>query len=323
MRHKLCAAVCILLSIVLLASLAACSESNVGKKKNIAVIVKSEDSEFWKAVETGVNAAATEYNVSVTFEGPQNEEDYMTQNKMIESAINRNVDSIIISAIDYNRCSDAISRAAQKGIKIIAIDSTVSSPAVNMFVGTDNYSAGKSAGQACVENFSNDEKICIGIVNYSKDTENGQRREEGFREYISGVENAEIVGVVNIDSSVESATVGALKLLNENPEINVLVGFNEFMSLGIGNAISQKGLSDSVVGVGFDSNVNSIEMLESGEMDALVVQNPFAIGYLGIQNAVNLINGNTKETTVYTPISLITKENMFDEENQKLLFKFQ
>lgn len=323
MRRKLSAVICILLSVVLLVGLVACSENNVGKKKDIAVIVKSQNSEFWKAVEKGVNAAATEYNVSVTFEGPQNEEDYMTQNKMIESAINRNVDSIIISAIDYNRCSDTISKAAQKGIKIIAIDSTVSSPAVDMFVGTDNYTAGKTAGQACVSEFSEDEEIHIGIVNYSKDTENGQRREEGFREYISHIENAEIVGVVNIDSSVESATVGALNLLNENPEINALVGFNEFMTLGIGNAVRQKGLSDSVVAVGFDSNINSVEMLESGEMDALVVQNPFAIGYLGIRNAVDLINGKTEETAVYTPISLITKENMFDEENQKLLFKFQ
>lgn len=323
MKHKLLSVFCIIVSIALFVGLVSCNENTVGSKKDVAVIVKSQSSEFWKAVEKGVNAAATEYNVSVTFEGPENEEDYMSQNKMIESAINRNVDSIIISAIDYNRCADAISQAAQKGIKIIAMDSTVSSPAVNMFVGTDNFSAGKTAGQACVDGFSKNEKISIGIVNYNKDTENGQRREEGFREYISQVENAEIVGVVNVDSTVESATVGALKLLNENPQINALVGFNEFMSLGIGNAIKQKGLSDRVMAVGFDANVNSVEMLETGEMDALVVQNPFAMGYLGIQNAVDLINGKAKETTVYTPISLITKENMFDEENQKLLFKFQ
>lgn len=323
MKHKLLAVFCIIMSFALFIGLVSCNQNKVNSKKDVAVIVKSQSSEFWKSVEKGVNAAATEYNVSVTFEGPENEEDYMSQNKMIESAINRNVDSIIISAIDYNRCADAISKAAQKGIKIIAMDSTVSSPAVSMFVGTDNFSAGKTAGQACVDSFSKNEKISIGIVNYNKDTENGQRREEGFREYISQIENAEIVGVVNVDSTAESATVGALKLLNENPQINALVGFNEFMTLGIGNAIKQKGLSDRVMAVGFDANVNSVEMLETGEMDALVVQNPFAMGYLGIQNAVSLINGKVKETTVYTPISLITKENMFDEENQKLLFKFQ
>lgn len=313
---------CLLICLLFVFQLSACTNSSMQVKRNIAVIVKSQNSEFWQAVKNGVDAAATEYNVSVTFEGPENEEDYMAQNKMIESAVNRGVDAIVLSAIDYDKCASAVTQAAQKGVKIVSIDSTVRSLAVSMFIGTDNTAAGETAGKAAVQGFKENEKIHIGIINYNEGTENGQRREEGFKNYISGVENATITAVVNVDSSVQSAMIGALNLLKKYPEINVLVGFNEFMTLGIGNAIQQLGLSEKVRAVGFDSNIKSVEMLETGEMDALIVQNPFAIGYLGIQHAVDQIEGRATDITIYTQSSLITKENMFDEENQKLLFRF-
>ncbi len=315
---------CLLLCFILIFQFVACTNNSIStNKKQIAVIVKSQDSEFWQTVKKGVDAAATEYNVSVKFESPLNEEDYMTQIKMIDEATNKNVDAIVLSAIDYDRCAEAVTNAAQKGIKIVAIDSTVHSSAVNMFIGTDNFSAGRTAAEAAVDGFSSDEKISIGIINCNESTENGQRREEGFKDYVNNVENANVLQVVNVDSSVNSATIGAINLLKKYPNINVLVGFNEFMTLGIGNAISQLGLSDKVRAIGFDSNILSINMLETGEMDALIVQNPFSIGYLGIKHAVDIIEGNATEMTVYTQASLITKENMFYEENQKFLFRFQ
>ena len=90
--------------------------------------------------------------------------------------------------------------------------------------------------------------------------------------------NARIVGSITADSNSESATESAKKLLYENPEINVLVGFNEWMTLGVGNAIKELSLAGKVRGIGFDTNVISVEMIETGEMDALIVQNPFARG---------------------------------------------
>lgn len=313
----------IFICLLLIFQLSSCSFSEMQGKKEIAVIVKSENSEFWKTVKKGVDAAATEYNVSVTFEGPANEEDYMTQNKMIESAINNKVDAIVISAIDYNRCEDAINSAIQKGVKIVTIDSTVNSKSKNVFIGTDNFSAGEMAAKAVVNNFKNNEEIYIGIINCNQATENGQQREEGFKSYINNINNAHITKIVNINSSAESSTVSALNILKDYPEINVLVGLNEFMTLGIGSAIEQLGLSDKVHAVGFDSNTVSIRMLESGEMDALIVQNPFSIGYLGIQYATKIIEGKSTDTNIYTQTSLITNKNMFDEENQKLLFGFE
>lgn len=64
----------------------------------VAIIIKGSESDFWNDVKKGAYSAATEFNIDITFEGPENEEDYETQNKMIENAVYRNVGAIILSA---------------------------------------------------------------------------------------------------------------------------------------------------------------------------------------------------------------------------------
>ena len=295
---------------------------NSDDKKEIAVIVKATDSDFWHSVKSGVDAAATEYNVSVTFEGPKNEEDYNAQNKLIEEAVKSGAGAIVLSAIDYKNNADAVNNAVRAGTKVVTIDSNVDSKLVSMFIGTDNVEAGKAAAAAAVNGFAPESEIRIGLVNYYKSTDNGMRREQGFRDYIDSVPNAAVTAAVNVDGNIQSATNGAAALMHDHPEINVLVGFNEWTTLGVGNTVKNLGLADSVHAVGFDTNTTSLEMLEAGIMDALIVQNPFAIGYLGVQSAEKLLSDNSAENqNIYTAVTTVTKDNMFDKDIQKLIFR--
>lgn len=301
-----------------------CACSKTDSKEYIAVIAKAVNSDFWHNVNNGVLSAATEYNVTVTFEGPENEENYYAQNSLIENAVKNGADAIVLSAIDYNNSVATVNAAVREGVKVIAIDSDVNSDAVSLFIGTDNIAAGKEAGKAAVDGFSADSEIIIGLVNYNANTDNGNQREKGFREYIGTVSNARIAASVTAESNEKSATAAAEKLLKQNPRINVIVGFNEWMTLGVGNAVKNLGLSKKVRSVGFDSNLISVGMLETGEMDALIVQNPFAIGYLGVEKAAALISGESLPSReIYTDVTTVTKENIFDNDIQKILFRFQ
>ena len=312
----------LILVFAMTACLCACTETD--SKKYIAVIAKAVNSDFWHNVNNGVLSAATEYSVNVTFEGPANEEDYNAQNALIEAAVKNGADAIVLSAIDYNNSVDTVNAAVREGVKVITIDSDVNSDTVSLFIGTDNIAAGREAGKAAVDGFAAESEIIIGLVNYNADTDNGNQREEGLREYISTVSNARIAAVVTAESNQESATAAAERLLKQNPRINVIVGFNEWMTLGVGNAVKNLGLSENVRAVGFDSNLNSVSMLETGEMDALIVQNPFAMGYLGVEKAVALISGeNLHSGKIYTDVTTVTRENLFDSDIQKILFRFK
>lgn len=290
-------------------------------KHYVAVIVKSTESAFWKSVSAGVNAASTEYNLTVTFEGPENEENYGAQNALIEKAVKNGAEVIIFSAVDYNANADAINEAIKQGVKIIVIDSDVNSSQVSCHIGTDNYKAGIMAGKAALT--AEGSSLKVGIVNFDKKTANGQQREMGFRDAVASDKRVKILDAINVISTAEDAQRGTMEMLEKHPDINVIATFNEWTSLGVGNTIKELDIGSKTTVVAFDSNVISVGMLETGEVDALIVQNPFAMGYLGVESAYNLINGiKLSYDKVDTATTVVTRNNMFDDEYQRILFPF-
>lgn len=291
------------------------------QKYKVAVIAKSTESAFWKSVFAGANAAGTEYNVELSFQGPETEEDYETQNRMIEQAVADGVSAIVFSAVDYNANAKAIDEAAKKGIKIVVIDSDVNSDAVSCRISTDNYAAGQMAGRAAL--LCPEEKLYVGIVNFDEKTANGQEREAGFRDVVEKDERVAYIETKNVLSTTEDARQKTSELWRERPEINVIATFNEWTSLGVGWAIRDLGIKDKTTVVAFDSNVVSVGMLETGEVDALIVQNPYAMGYLGVEKAYQILTGQKLSgEKLDTATTMVNRDNMFSEECQKILFAF-
>jgi len=169
MKHKkmLLILVCFILIIWMSASY-----SKKADNYYVAVVTKSTQSAFWKSVLSGVTTASTEYNLKFTFRGPENEEDYVTQNMLIEEAINNGADSIVFSAIDYNKSVEAIEKAVENGIYVVIIDSDINSDKVNIRIGTDNYEAGKMAGEAAIA--VNEEQLNVGIINFDVSSGSGK-----------------------------------------------------------------------------------------------------------------------------------------------------
>lgn len=204
-------------------------------------------------------------------------------------------------------------------MKIIVIDSTVNSEHISCSISTDNYKAGQMAAQAILN--AAEGSLKLGIVNFDRNSANGQQREKGLRDVLGTQPRVEIMDAINVKSTTEDAKRGTEKMLERHPEINAIATFNEWTSLGVGYAIRELGIGEKTAVVAFDSNVVSVGMLETGEVDALIVQNPYAIGYLGVEHAYRLINGlPVAEKDVDTATTIITKENMYEEESQKVLF---
>ena len=290
-------------------------------KPYVAVITKSTTSAYWKSTFAGANAASTEYNLEVSFDGPDNEEDFETQNELIREAVARGAKAIVFSAVDYNANVEAVNEAAAAGVKIVVIDSDVNTDVVSCNISTDNYQAGIMVADAVLA--KDKSSLKVGIVNFDENTENGQQREKGFLDGVAADERVEIVEAINVISTTEAAKMGTIQMLKEHPEINVIVTFNEWTSLGVGYAVEELELAEETHVVAFDSNVVSVGMLETGEVDALIVQNPYAMGYLGVECANALINGvKLKETEIVTATTLVTRENMYDPEYQRVLFVF-
>lgn len=321
MKRNSLAAACALLAALLLSG---CAADAVGSEQHtVALVAKSTETEFWLSVFAGAEAAATEYNLKLSISGPETEEDYEAQNRMVAEAVAAGAEALVFSAIDYENNASAIDDAARAGVKIVAIDSSVASDMVSTYIGTDNYAAGQMAAQAALDRVEGE--LVVGIVNYDISSANGQERERGAVALLNESGRAEVVAVINTLAEAGQARDDTADMLAEHPEINVLLAFNEPTSVGAAEAVSELGLSESVFLVGFDSNVATVDGLQEGSVDALVVQNPYAMGYLGVESAYKLLSGqgDSLENTVDTSTQVVDRENIFTMDSQKALFAFE
>lgn len=320
MRRSRLAAVCVLISALLLGG---CGATAATEQHTVALVAKSTQTEFWLSVFAGAEAAATEYNLKLTITGPETEEDYEAQNRMVADAVAAGAEALVFSAIDYENNASAIDEAARAGVKIVAIDSSVASEMVSTYIGTDNYAAGRMAAQAALERVEGE--LTVGIVNYDISSANGQEREHGAVDLLQESGRAEVAAVINTLAEAGQAKEDTEAMLAEHPEINVLLAFNEPTSVGAAEAVSALGLSESVFLVGFDSNVVTVDGLQEGSVDALVVQNPYAMGYLGVESAYKLLagQGDSLDKTVDTSTQVVDRENIFTMDSQKALFAFE
>ena len=294
-----------------------------GARHRVAIVAKSTRTEFWLSVFAGAQAAAAEYNVELDISGPETEEDYETQNRMVAEAVDAGAEALVFSAIDYENNAAAIDAAAAAGGRIVAIDSNVDSAAVQTYIGTDNYAAGQMAAQAALD--AVDGELTVGIVNYDISSANGQERERGARDLFEASGRAQVAARINTLAEAGRAQADTEELLRAHPDINVLLAFNEPTSVGAAAAVAAQDLSDAVFLVGFDSNLATVEGLQNGSVDALIVQNPYAMGYLGVESAYRLLSGQggSLAPTVDTATSIVDLENLFTMDSQKALFAFE
>ena len=227
----------------------------------------------------------------------------------------------MFSAIDFEGNAEAVDAAAAKGVKIVVIDSDVNSAAVQTYIGTDNYDAGGMAGQAALERRAG--LLTVGLVNYDENSANGQLREKGAREMLERSGRAELCAVINTRAEADTACTDTVAMLNAHPEINTLLAFNEPTSVGAARALEQMGLGGAVTLVGFDSHVDTVDGLQNGVVDALIVQNTYAMGYLGVESAQKLLSSREElPDVVVTGTHIITRDNMFTTDGQRALFAF-
>lgn len=307
---------------LLLTGCAAMPRSTGAVQHKVWFVAKSMDTAFWLSAFAGANAAKAEYNVDLTIVGPETEEDYEQQNAYIAQAVEQGADAIVFSAISYTENAAAIDAAADAGLKIVVIDSDVDSRKVSARIGTDNLQAGLMTAAAVLD--TEMETLYVGIVNFDLGSRNGQEREAGLRQALEEDIRVQGVYTVNVSATSTAAQAGVEILMAEQPEINVLVGLNEPLAVGVAQAAERLGLSGKVRVVGFDTNVQCVDLMRSGTVSALIAQNPYAMGYLGVETAWQLLEGQNfdPDRLIDTATTIISADNMFTIESQKAMFSF-
>ncbi len=294
-----------------------------GEEKTVYIIYipKTEIAinDFWSSIQSGAEMAAKENDVRLEVNSPTDEIHVQEQNELIYDAIAKKPDVIVVSPASRDENSEALQAVKAAGIKLVFIDSKTDEEIEDACVATDNVAAGRKMTEPMLPYLSENSKIAI--VSHVKNSSTAEERERGFREGLGKYEN-QIVDVIYSNSIQDVGYTQTKELLLKQPDITFMACMNEDSAVGAARAVEELGLSGKIRMVGFDNSTEEIRRLEEGMFQAIVVQKAFSMGYLGIENAAKIARGEKVESYIDSGSVLITKDAMYKEENQELLFPF-
>ncbi len=294
------------------------------KDKPILFVPKTVDGriDFWQVLGQGVYTAGKEFDEQVLTVGTVTESDISGQIALLEKAIGDRPKAIVMAASDYNLLVPVAEKIRAAGIPLITVDSGLNGGISASFIATDNYEAGRKAGDSMLQWVERDAEIAI--VNSVKGASATMDRERGTRDRLKEAGGVSVLEQSFYSNASESRAYDiVIKLLQDEPGIKGIVCMNEPTTVGAAKAVKELGVSSRVKLVGFDASMDEIAFLEEDIIQAIVVQNPFNMGYLAVRTAVDVIKGRKVEPLIDTGSEVITKRNMYTKENQKLLFPFE
>ena len=308
-------------ALALLLTLIFCAVVSVScfERKNqfsIEIITAGTETEFWSSAYSGAQAAAEVYNASVKLFGPALEEDYSRQENALRQSIERKPDAIIIGAADSNMAAELANLAADNGIQIVAAASPIGGDKRVTYVGSDNYELGQTLSREIKSRFLGG---AVAVISFTKESLAAEERELGFLEEMAGDPAFRTLETLYCGSDAEKAKQLALKLLADNDDLTAIACLNAQSTIGASRAIEQSGYQGIFLG-GIDCSVEEAELIERGVIGVTLLQNPYAIGYFGVETAVKKLRGESPDKNIYTKFHIITRENMFKEEYQRLIF---
>jgi ribose transport system substrate-binding protein len=293
----------------------------------IAVIPKGTTHEFWKSINAGAIKAQREltaqgFKVEVIWKGPLREDDRDQQIQVVENFMTRHVNAIVLAPLDSKALVRPVNNAIQAGVPVVIMDSDLKSDEYVSFVATDNYKGGQLAGDEMGILLGGKGNVIL--LRYQVGSASTEAREAGFLDVLK-TKYPEIK-IISSDQHAgatrELAYQTSQNLLNRyGREVNGVFCPNEPPTIAMTKALRDLGLAGGKVKmIGFDAGSQSVLDMKKGDVQALVVQNPLLMGYLGVVTAVKHLRGEKVEKRIDTGVVLVTPENMNQPEIKQLLY---
>jgi len=299
---------------------ASASAAAGGAKPYIPIVSKGFQHQFWQAVKKGAEEKAAELNVTVNFEGPENESQVDKQMEMLQAELDKNPAAVCFAALDSKAEVPLLQKFKDKNIPIIGFDSGVDSDIPVTTAATDNIKAAGTAADKLGELIGGSGKV--GVIVHDQTSRTGIDRRDGFiNEMKAKFPNIQIVGPQYGGGDQLKSTDLAKAMIQGNPDIKGFFGANEGSAIGVINAVTELNKSGSIVVVGYDSGQKQIDAINSGLMAGAITQNPIGIGQQCVDAAVKAIAGQQLPKTIDTGFYWYDKTNINNPEIQAVLYK--
>lgn len=293
------------------------------KPYTIAFLLKSQAQDFWNHIRIGGMNYAKEHpdKVKATVYAAKNDAAVEEALGILENIIVTKPDAIVMASVNPETMAPLIEKAAKAGIVVVTINDSVKqwTNAYSAEFVSDNYGGGELAGEFLVKLLKENNKPLEGKVAVHSalaGLPDLVKRCQGFQDKVlklapnmkflewrySDVDPMKEVSLTQDVISAEGKSLACV-YLDAGPTLPAAI--RVFVELGVYN--------DKYL-IGWDSSPEAIDGLQNGYLKGLVLQDPFGMGYMGMDAAVKILDGqkvkkdNTVPTVIFTKKDVGTRE---------------
>ena len=292
---------------------------SAGAEKTAVFIPKATNSTFWLALLKGAQDAGKKLGYKVLYQGVAEQTDIAGQVNIVNDMVSRKVSGILIAATDAKALAPAVENAIKKGVPVITVDSGVDSDAPYAYIATDNLGAARVAADtlAALINL----KGVVGDIGITAGSVTGRQREDGFvsrmKEKYPGIR---VVAVQYAACDPAKALNIATDMLTGNPTLNAFYGACDGAGTGAAQLVKQRQLKGKVKTVAFDVSPEEFQLFLDGYVDAMIVQDPYTMGYTGMEDLDKVVKGgHIDKKIIQIPAVVVSKANLKESKVQTLL----
>jgi len=292
------------------------SAAAVAEDIYIPLISKGFQHQFWQAVKAGSEQAAKDYNVKVSFEGPETEAMVDKQIDMLSAALGKKPKAIGFAALDSKAALPLLKKAQAAHIPIVAFDSGVDSDIPVTTATTDNKAAAALAADKMAELIGKEGEVAV--VAHDQTSRTGIDRRDGFVERMKAYPKIKIVSIQYGGGDQLKSTEITKSILQAYPRLKGAFGTNEGSAIGVLNGAKE--MKRKLVIVGYDSGKQQKDAIKDGSMAGAITQNPVGIGYKTVEAAVKALKGEKLPKVIDTGFYWYDKSNISDPKISAVLY---
>ncbi len=290
------------------------AQADVSKLKparnvTIAYMPPATEFNYYIAIGEGIKAEAKKSGIKTFMLAPQSGADINGQMGMIQDAITRRVNAIILSTHDEAAAAPLVKRAVDAGIAVVIVNSDIANfpTPVHGVVGYSQRKGTHKIGDYLLEKLKG-QGTKVGVIEGLPGYHSTERC-GGFLDAVKGKPGVEVVASMPGGWNVEGGNTAGMDLLQAHPDVKVVFAANDYMIMGVAQAAKSLGRRDLVL-LGNDGDTAALEAIHKGDLTATVNTTPFVMGQVALRVTRDALERKFKGGFVETPTSIVDKTNV-------------
>ena len=277
---------------------------------------------FYTSMECGARAAAKDLNVDLSWTGPT-AWDIAQQQPFVDAALQTHPQGVVLAPTDSKALIATVKSLMDGGTPVVTVDAPIDEPVDLQSIQSNHYLGGVAAGQAMAK--VTDGEGSYMVLGLHPGLPDIDARVKGFTEtFPKDHPKATLLPVGYPETSSTKAAEQVSAAIQANPDLKGVYATHYAAAVGAAAAILEAGKKGEIKLIAFDAAPEQVRDLKDGVYDALIVQEPYLMGYDSVKLVADSIRRNVDKTTIkhdnLLPFTIATRDNIGDPEVSKYLY---